>query len=54
VCMLMRDAQDKTFDFDVSQINWDQYVKHYVLGIRKYILKDSSDTIPSARKKLQK
>jgi hypothetical protein len=25
-----------------------------MLGIRRYILKDSNDTIPSARKKLQK
>jgi fatty acyl-CoA reductase len=55
VCTLMCDAQDKaTFDFDVSQINWDQYVKHYMLGIRRHVLKDSNDTIPSARKKLQK
>jgi fatty acyl-CoA reductase len=55
VSALMCDAQDKaTFDVDVSQMNWDQYVKHYMLGIRRYILKDSNDTIPSARKKLQK
>jgi fatty acyl-CoA reductase len=55
ICALMRDAQDKaTFDFDVSQLNWDQYVKEYVLGIRKHVLKDSNDTIPSARRKLQK
>lgn len=55
VCQLMCDAQDKTtFDVDVSQLDWDKYVKSYMLGIRKYILKESSDTIPGARKKLQK
>jgi fatty acyl-CoA reductase len=55
VCALMCDAQDKTtFDVDVSQLDWDKYVKCYMLGIRKFILKDSNDTIPGARKKLQK
>ncbi|KAJ9591141.1 hypothetical protein L9F63_002296, partial [Diploptera punctata] len=52
---LMRDAQDKTtFNVDISHMEWDTYVKYYMLGIRKYVLKDSSDTIPSAKKKLQK
>ena len=52
---LMRDAQDKaTFNVDISQMEWDTYVKYYMLGIRKYILKESSDTTPSARRKLQK
>jgi fatty acyl-CoA reductase len=51
----MNDAQDKSmFDTDVSHMDWDKYVKYYMLGIRKFILKDSNDTIPSARKKLQK
>lgn len=52
---LMRDSQDKeVFDVDVSKMDWDQYVKHYMLGIRKFILKDSSDTLPGAKIKLQK
>ncbi|PSN30813.1 putative fatty acyl-CoA reductase [Blattella germanica] len=55
VSALIRDAQDKSvFNVDVSQMEWDTYVKYYMLGIRKYVLKDSSDTIPSARRKLQK
>ncbi|XP_046979585.1 putative fatty acyl-CoA reductase CG5065 isoform X1 [Schistocerca americana] len=52
---LMEDAQDKAlFDVDISELDWDQYVKQYMLGIRKFILKDSADTIPGARRKLQK
>jgi len=55
VCALICDAQDKTtFDVDVSQMDWNQYVKNYMFGIRRFILKDSSDSIPNARKKLQK
>ncbi|GLH03063.1 Fatty acyl-CoA reductase, partial [Gryllus bimaculatus] len=52
---LLRDPLDRAiFDVDVSQMDWDTYVKFYMLGIRHYILKDSADTIPSAKKKLQK
>jgi fatty acyl-CoA reductase len=54
VCALICDAQDKaTFNVDVSQMDWNQYVKNYMFGIRTFLLKDSSDTIPHARRKLQ-
>ncbi|XP_066990942.1 putative fatty acyl-CoA reductase CG5065 [Anabrus simplex] len=55
IALLMNDAQDRTmFDVDVSKMDWDTYVKYYMLGIRRFILKDSVDTIPSAKRKLQK
>lgn len=40
------------FNVDVSNLSWDTYIKNYILGIRKYVLKDSSETIPNAQKKL--
>lgn len=39
---------------DATKINWDEYLKNYVLGIRKYILKDDLTTIVAARKTVQK
>lgn len=42
------------FNVDISTLNWDLYIKNYILGIRKYVLKDPMETIPSAKKKLQR
>ncbi|KAK9507276.1 hypothetical protein O3M35_007173 [Rhynocoris fuscipes] len=42
------------FHTDVSKLNWDEYVKIYLLGIRKYVLKDSADTLPACLKKLNR
>lgn len=43
-----------TFMVDISTLNWDTYIKNYMVGIRKYVLKDPMETIPSAQKKLQR
>lgn len=51
----MTSALDKDiFNVDISALNWDSYIKHYIFGIRKYVLKDPEETIPSAKKKLQR
>lgn len=42
------------FACDVTCFNWDEYLKNYVCGIRKYILKDSEITLNSARHKIKK
>lgn len=39
---------------DVSSLFWDDYIKQYMLGIRKYVLMDSVETLPSAKQKLQR
>lgn len=43
------------FDTDFSQENgfqWDLYIKNYMLGIRKFILKDDLSTLPVAKTKV--
>jgi fatty acyl-CoA reductase len=42
------------YNVDITNLNWESYVKQYVLGIRKYVLKDSPDTLNKARSKLNK
>lgn len=42
------------FNVDISNMDWEVYVNQYVLGIRKYVLKDSPDTLDKARSKLFK
>lgn len=50
------DASEDHEEFmcDVKQLDWDTYLKNYVLGIRKYILKDDLSTLKSARRTLKK
>lgn len=43
-----------TFYFDVRDINWRDYLEALVLGTRVFLLKDKLDTLPVARRNLQK
>jgi len=44
----------KEFDFDVRNIDWTQYLDNYLIGIKKYALKESMEDLPvaSAKKNL--
>ncbi len=43
-------AEDRRiFYFDVREIDWRAYIRNYVLGARKYILKEADDSVPAAR-----
>lgn len=48
------DGSISQYNVDITNLNWESYVNQYVLGIRKYVLKDSPDTITKARNKLHK
>lgn len=37
-----------------TSFTWDSYVKNYVLGIRKFILKDDESTLEKARAKIKR
>ena len=41
------------FDFDISSIDWKEFLDHYVLGARHYVLKNSPDTLEKSRRKLK-
>lgn len=42
------------FNVDITTLDWDNYVQQYMLGIRKYILNDSPDTLTNARSRISK
>lgn len=43
-------AEDRqTFMFDVKEIDWESYLENYVLGIRRFILKENPSTLQEAR-----
>lgn len=49
---MAKDGDD--FNCDISHMNWDEYIKHYMIGIRKYVLKDNVDSMESARKTVKR
>lgn len=47
--------QDKVlFEFDAAKIDWNSYMKKYMIGIRTYIIKDPIETLPEGLKHRQK
>lgn len=50
----LQGIDQKTFQFDVRNLQWTDYWHDYVLGIRKFILKEEDETIQSARNKLNR
>uniref|UniRef100_A0A336MJD1 Fatty acyl-CoA reductase n=1 Tax=Culicoides sonorensis TaxID=179676 RepID=A0A336MJD1_CULSO len=42
----MKDGNE--FYCDMSNIDWESYLENYMLGIRKYVLKDGLESLPSA------
>jgi len=48
-------AQDRNiFYFDVRDINWEQYFETYILGARRFILKDDPSSLSIARSNLKR
>lgn len=44
----------KLFYFDVREIDWSVYMERYVLGARRFILKDDMSTVPAAKRNLNR
>jgi len=50
--MSVEDRRD--FNFDVREINWESYVTNYILGCRRFLLKDNIQTLQTARRNLSR
>ncbi|XP_076223842.1 fatty acyl-CoA reductase wat isoform X2 [Nomia melanderi] len=48
----LNSVDQKTFNFNMENLDWEIYFYHYIRGVRFYILKDTFDTIKEARIKL--
>ncbi|MFH4974946.1 hypothetical protein AB6A40_001655 [Gnathostoma spinigerum] len=42
----------QTFNFDVRQLNWDSYLFDYLMGVKRFLIKETLDDIPKAQKHL--
>ncbi|KAF9408183.1 hypothetical protein HW555_012040 [Spodoptera exigua] len=43
------EADKKIYPFSMSDLNWEEYFRDYLAGIRRYLFKESDDTLPQAR-----
>ncbi|XP_060821876.1 fatty acyl-CoA reductase wat isoform X2 [Bombus pascuorum] len=50
----MTEEDRENFACDIADIDWDQYFRTYIRGIRMYLIKDPLDTLPKARIKWQR
>uniref|UniRef100_A0A915JAJ5 Fatty acyl-CoA reductase C-terminal domain-containing protein n=1 Tax=Romanomermis culicivorax TaxID=13658 RepID=A0A915JAJ5_ROMCU len=44
----------KNFNIDVTQIDWERYLENYVIGVKRYILKEQMSNILKARLQLKR
>lgn len=49
----MNEKDRQLFDFDISKLNWNECVEGYVLGARKFLLKEPLDNVAKARRNLK-
>ncbi|VDM11652.1 unnamed protein product [Wuchereria bancrofti] len=42
----------KIFNFDVRQLNWNSYLFDYLMGVKRYVVKDRLEELPKARRNL--
>lgn len=47
----MTAGDEELFDFDISHLNWFEFLNTYVRGIRVYLIKDPMETVESAKKR---
>ncbi|KAG6454612.1 fatty acyl-CoA reductase wat [Manduca sexta] len=43
------DADRQLFPFSMAEVDWEEYFEEYIVGIRRYLFKESDDTLPRAR-----
>ncbi|XP_059613253.1 fatty acyl-CoA reductase wat-like isoform X2 [Phlebotomus argentipes] len=47
----LTDRDREVFYFDMSSLQWDDYIRNNVEGIRQYLMKESASSIPAAKKR---
>lgn len=50
----MSPSDQEKFFFDCSTVDWQLYIKNYIMGMRTYLLNEPVSNLPKARKNLQR
>lgn len=51
---LKETGENVYFPADLSAIDWNKYVLSYIMGVRKFVMKDSMDSMPAAKENLRR
>lgn len=51
---LMNDEDKRLFDCDIRSLDWNEYFVNYIIGVRKFLLKEPMSTLAKARKNLKR
>uniref|UniRef100_A0A182P7M6 Fatty acyl-CoA reductase n=1 Tax=Anopheles epiroticus TaxID=199890 RepID=A0A182P7M6_9DIPT len=52
--LVRRDRAAEAFRCDVTGLDWEAYIEAYMLGIRRFVLKDGEESLEQARGKLRR
>nr|CAB3244729.1 fatty acyl-CoA reductase 1 [Phallusia mammillata] len=50
----LNSSDQQSFNFDAQTINWQTYINRYVIGVKKYLLKEDLDSYPAQRRRLKR
>jgi fatty acyl-CoA reductase len=50
----LMEEDKQTFFTDINMVEWNSYIKSYVLGTRHYCLQEDPATLPKARRHLKR
>lgn len=50
----MDDRDKEIFNFNCMTLDWHEYIKNYIYGVRTYLLQEPPSTLPQARKLLKR
>ena len=54
-CLMLTSLTFQIFDFDIRQLNWDEYLFDYMMGMRRYVLhEDIPKVLPAGTQKSDK
>lgn len=48
----LSDEDKQIFNFDVRQLDWDSYLFDYLMGVKRYVIKERLEELPKARRNL--
>ncbi|XP_066027584.1 fatty acyl-CoA reductase 2-like [Pocillopora verrucosa] len=44
----------ETFNFDVQKLDWNNYFLHFILGLKKFVLKEDMANLPVAQSRIRR
>lgn len=49
----LKPVDQQAFQFDISELDWQEYILYYQMGCKKFIMKEDLSSLPTAKKTLR-